>query len=240
MEAIARAGAALVDGPEEQGPVQRPVDLQIARWIIRAQEGDVEAFEELVTFHERRVYGTAWRLLGRVEDAQDAAQEVFLRLYRSLARIDAGRPLAPWLYRVTVNVCRDLGRKRRRRSQWVSTSLEELREDAGLEPADPLTGPERRAEVADETRRMLEILDGLPEKERTALVLRDLEGLSTAEVAEILDSSPVTVRTQISRARLKLHRLRRELHRRATSQNPPQQNPTQDTSSTSSTSRRRP
>lgn len=230
MEAIARAGAALVDEPEERGPAQRPADLRIARWITRAQRGDVEAFEELVTLHERRVHGIAWRLLGRVEDAQDAAQEVFLRLYRSLARIDAGRPLAPWLYRVTVNVCRDLGRKRRRRR---STSLEELREDTGLEPADPLTGPERRAEVADETRRMLEILDGLPEKERTALVLRDLEGLSTAEVAEILGSSPVTVRTQISRARLKLHRSRRELHRRSTSQNAAPQNTTQDTSSTS-------
>ena len=212
MEAIAPAGAAVVDEPGAERTSRPPVDLQLARWIRGAQRGDVAAFEELVSLHERRVYGTAWRLLGRVEDAQDAAQEVFLRLYRSLSRIDPGRPLAPWLYRVTVNVCRDLGRKRRRRGRWIGSSVEELREESGLEPEDPVAGPEHRAEAAQEMRRMLEILRQLPEKERTALVLRDLEGLSTAEVAEVLDSSPVTVRTQISRARLKLHRLRRQIH----------------------------
>lgn len=212
MEAIAPAGAALVNEPGAERPSRLPVDFQLARWIRGAQEGDVAAFEELVSLHERRVYGTAWRLLGRVEDAQDAAQEVFLRLYRSLSRIDPGRPLAPWLYRVTVNVCRDLGRKRRRRARWTPSSVEELRDETGLEPGDPLAGPEHQAQAAQETRRLLALLDELPEKERTALVLRELEGLSTAEVAEVLGSSPVTVRTQISRARLKLLRLRREIH----------------------------
>jgi RNA polymerase sigma-70 factor (ECF subfamily) len=224
MEAIAAAGTALVDElvdePGTPSPARPPVDLQLARWIRLAQEGDAEAFEELVGRHERCVYGTAWRLLGHLEDARDAAQEVFLRLYRSLARIDPGRPLQPWLYRVTVNVCRDLGRERRRRSRWSPSSVEELRGERGLEPEDPLAGPERRAEAAQETRRMLELLEELPDKERTALVLRDLEGLSTAEVAECLGSSPVTVRTQISRARLKLHRLRRRLHRRSASETP--------------------
>jgi len=215
MEAIASAGAALVNEPGARSPDRPPVDLRLARWIRQAQRGDAAAFEELVSLHERRVYGTAWRLLGRLEDAQDAAQEVFLRLYRSLSRIDPGRPLAPWLYRVTVNVCRDLGRARKRRARWFPRSVEELREDSGHEPADPLAGPERRAEAAQETRRMLELLEELPEKERTALVLRDVEGLSTAEVAEVLGSSSVTVRTQISRARLKLHRLRRRLHQRS-------------------------
>lgn len=215
MEAIAPAGAALVNEPAARSADRPAVDLRLARCVRQAQQGDAEAFEELVSLHERRVYGTAWRLLGRLEDAQDAAQEVFLRLYRSLSRIDPGRPLSPWLYRVTVNVCRDLGRGRQRRARWTGSSVEELREETGVEPEDPLAGPERRAEAAQETRRLLELLGELPEKERTALVLRDVEGLSTAEVAEVLGSSPVTVRSQISRGRLKLLRLRRRLHQRS-------------------------
>lgn len=215
-------GAALRSG-ERAPTAERPADLQLARWIARAKQGSVDAFEELVRLHERQVFGTAWRLLGRVEDAQDAAQEVFLRLYRSIARIDPGRPLAPWLYRVTVNVCRDLGRRRQRRSRTTQDSVEELRETQGLEPEDPAAGPEHRAETAQETRKILQALDELPEKERAALVLRDLQGLPTAEVAEILGSSPVTVRTQISRARLKLHDFRRQMHERR--QEPPHQEP---------------
>jgi len=198
-------------GPGASG---RPADLQLARWIIQAKSGDAEAFEELVSLHERQVLGTAWRLLGRVEDAEDAAQEVFLRLFRSLSKVDPGRPLSAWLYRVTVNVCRDLGRRRQRRSRGAPDSVEELREAHGLEPEDPAAGPERRAGAAQETRRILDALAALPEKERAAVVLRDLQGLSTAEVAEILGSTPVTVRTQISRARLKLHRFRQQMHGR--------------------------
>lgn len=198
---------------------ERPADLQLARWIVQAKRGDVTAFEEVVHLHERRVYGIAWRLLGRVEDAQDAAQEVFLRLYRSIARIDPGRPLAPWLDRVTVNVCRDLGRRRKRRQRLSSVSLDEIQQEHGAEPEDPAAGPERRAGSREEHRWLLDALATLPEKERAAIVLRDLQGLPTAEVAEALGSSPVTVRTQISRARLKLHRLRRQLHR------PPRRDP---------------
>jgi len=77
-----------------------------------AKAGDRAAFERVVLGHERRVLLTALRLLGRWEDAQDAAQEVFVRLQRYLGRFDEALDLAPWLYRMTVNVCRDIGRKR--------------------------------------------------------------------------------------------------------------------------------
>ena len=75
---------------------------------------DLAAFERIILEHERRVYLTALHLLGGRADAQDAAQEVWLRVHRGLKRIDPERDLAPWLYRVTVNVCRDIGRRRSR------------------------------------------------------------------------------------------------------------------------------
>ncbi|MBI4470561.1 MAG: sigma-70 family RNA polymerase sigma factor [Acidobacteria bacterium] len=81
--------------------------------VLRARTGDAEAFDQLMVLHQRRVLNTAWRLLGQLEDAKDAAQEVFLRLYRFLPRLDGDRDLRPWLYRVTINVCRDAERRRR-------------------------------------------------------------------------------------------------------------------------------
>ncbi len=162
-----------------------------------------EDFERLMKAHEQRVFRAAWRLLGRREDAQDAAQEVFLRLYRYRHRFDERRPLEPWLYRITVNVCRDLRRRRRVRQ---TASLEELEETRPLVSADP--DPGAAARIAEERRIVEQALATLAEKERAALVLRDVQGLSTAEVAEILGSSQVTVRSQISRARLKIKKYR--------------------------------
>ncbi len=160
-------------------------------------------FERLMKAHERRVFQTAWRLLGDRADAQDAAQEVFLRLFRYRDRFDDRRPLEPWLYRVTVNVCRDLGRRRNVRR---AVSLDELEETRPLVSEDP--DPGAAAQVTEERRIVEQALATLAEKERTALVLRDVQGLSTAEVAEVLGSSQTTVRSQICRARLKIKKYR--------------------------------
>ena len=170
---------------------------------VLPKAGIQNTFERLVKTHERRVFRTAWRLLGRLEDAQDAAQEVFLRLFRYHDRVDPDRPLEPWLYRVTVNVCRDLGR---RRSVRQAMSLEEAELARPLKSTEP--DPGTVASVAEERRIVEQALATLAEKERMALVLRDVEGLSTAEVAEILGSSQTTVRSQISRARLKIKKHR--------------------------------
>ena len=175
----------------------------------RASADRRAAFEPLMKAHERRVLATAWRLLGRLEDAQDAAQEVFLRLYRYLDRFDAGRPLEPWLYRVTVNVCHDFGRRGARRP----VSLEEVEPGRPLVAVEP--DPGEAAFLAEERRIVERALDTLAEKERAAIVLRDVQGLTTAEVAEALGSTPTTVRSQICRARLKIKEYRdQKLERR--------------------------
>src|SRR5580704_7086952 len=149
-------------------------------------------FEELVAAHERMVLRTAYRLLGSLEDAQDAAQEVFLRLFRNLGRME-GEP-KPWLYRVTVNVCNDHHRRR-----MPVAELDEHR-------ADPAPDPERALTLDERKRLLVDGLATLAERERACVVLRDIEGLSTAETAAILGVEEGTVRSHISTARVKLAR----------------------------------
>jgi RNA polymerase sigma-70 factor (ECF subfamily) len=183
------AMAAPVPARESDGAGEAPA---------RSRAGDAEAFESIVRRHEDRVYGLARRLLGRREDAEDAAQEAFFRLYRALCRLDPGRPVLPYLYRLTVNVCRDLGRRRRLRA---TVPLDDV--PPGREPVDAGADTEAAARLAEQRRIAAAALRTLPEKQRAALVLRDVQGLTTREVAEVLGTSEVTVRTQICRARLK-------------------------------------
>ena len=173
-------------------PVESPDNG--ARAIAAANAGDLAAFESLMRQHERLVLVTALRLLGKLEDAQDASQEVFLRLYRNLGKIDAVENVPGWLYRVTVNVCHDMARRRP-----ASVAVDDMPElaDTGADPQQSATQAERRRALAMSLR-------FLSEKERAAMVLRDLEGLSTGEVARALGSSEATVRSQISKARIKV------------------------------------
>jgi RNA polymerase sigma-70 factor, ECF subfamily len=176
----------------------------LARLIRCAQAGDAAAFDALMQAHQRQVVSLAWRLLGDRDDARDAAQETFLRVYKHLNRFDPSREFAAWLYRIVVNVCRDLARKRRPNVRSFEAGLEtgEI-----AEPASPLD-TESAAMAAEQQAIVLRALATLSEKERAAIVLRDLEGLPTEEVARILGSSPTTVRSQISSARAKLRAFR--------------------------------
>jgi RNA polymerase sigma-70 factor (ECF subfamily) len=177
---------------EMPAPVESPDSR--ARTIAAAKAGDLAAFESLMRQHERLVLVTALRLLGKLEDAQDASQEVFLRLYRNLGKIDTVRNVPGWLYRVTVNVCHDMTRKRP-----APVAVDEM-----PELADTGADPQQSASQAERRRALQMSLRFLSEKERAAIVLRDLEGLSTGEVARALGSSEATVRSQISKARIKV------------------------------------
>ena len=169
--------------------------------VLRAQAGETYAFEQLMVCYQKQVLCTAARILHRSEDAKDVAQEVFFKLYRYLPRI---RPEAvrTWLYRVTVNVCRDMARKSEKHS---TAALEDvlIGEESSVADAE-------RAEASIDLEKQREILyralRALPFKERAALVLRDIEGLSTEETAQVLRSSATTVRSQISSARVKVRR----------------------------------
>ncbi len=190
----------------DSGPASVPGGPVTAtgRLVRRAVRGDQGAFERLVRHHERRVFGLAWRLLGNPSDAEDAGQEAFLRLYRALGSIDPDRPLAPYLDRITVNVCRDLGRARSRRRETPLEPEPDGPVATVLDPADPRPDPAADTGLAELRRLAAAALGTLPFKQRAALVLRELHGLSTREVAAALGSSETSVRSHVCRARLAL------------------------------------
>jgi RNA polymerase sigma-70 factor (ECF subfamily) len=176
-----------------------PETLEIETLVRKTLAGDCRAFEHIVLQYERRVMTLSSRLLRGIDEAQDATQEVFLRAFKYLHRLDVRRPVEPWLMRITVNVCRDFQRKSQRRHYTFSEVPPAESETPGSTP-DPYSG----FAWEQERQRLWKALNGLPEKERMAVMLRDVEGFSTAEVAEILGSSEGTVRSQICRGRLRL------------------------------------
>ncbi|MCA1630571.1 MAG: sigma-70 family RNA polymerase sigma factor [Acidobacteria bacterium] len=190
------------DAPQRTRGEERADPL--AALVARARAGDSLAFERIMLATEQRVVSVAWRLLGNREDARDAAQEVYLRVFKYLDRFRAGEDFQGWLYRITVNVCHDLARKRRAGAVGQLDDLDPDRGRAAFE------SPRGGADAEGETLRAQQLalvrraLATLPEKERAALVLRDLEGLSTEETARALGSRPVTVRSQVSTARSKI------------------------------------
>lgn len=174
--------------------------------VERAKAGDPAAVEALIDCYQRKVLSTAWRMLGNREDAHDAAQEVFLRVHKYLSGFRSDQDFAAWLYRIIVNVCRDHIRKRGGRHQFAS--FESEREAGTFEGLVSGEDVEANAIKSQQRAMIADALDTLPAKERAALVLRDLEGLSTEEVARVLGSSQTTVRTQISSARAKIKQYR--------------------------------
>lgn len=176
-----------------------PEALAIEMLVRRTLEGDCRAFEQIVLMYERRVMTLSRRLLQGVDEAQDASQEVFLRAFKYLHRLDVRRPVEPWLMRITVNVCRDIQRKSQRRHFSFSEVPSAESETPG-ETRDPYSG----FAWEQQRQQLWKALNALPEKEKMAVILRDVEGFSTSEVAEILGSSESTVRSQICRGRLRI------------------------------------
>jgi len=167
--------------------------------VRAAKAGDQAAFEELMLLTERKVARIAWRLLGDTEEVKDAMQETFLRLFRHLHQYDERHDLSAWVSRITVNVCRDALRRRRRRSLFHP-----------LDDAMPLPSKARAADDdlirRDEAVLLRRAIDTLAPRERLAVLLRDVEGMTTGEVAAALGNTVATVRVQLCRARVKLRR----------------------------------
>lgn len=166
-----------------------------ARLVVLA--GDMrtllaETFEQVVAAQQDRVLAVCRRVLGETGEAEEAAQDTFMKLHRHWGQIegDAG----PWLYRTAVNTCLDRKRVPRR-------------SEAMVEMVDRRAGPAELAEVRQRWERVKMALGQLPAQERAAITLRDIEGLTTAEVAAFLGTTEGTVRSQIAAARMKLRRL---------------------------------
>jgi RNA polymerase sigma-70 factor, ECF subfamily len=165
--------------------------------LIRAAAGgDRRAFEDLVLLKRERVVRTAFQIVGDLEDAKDVAQGVFLKLWRVLQRFELDRKFDTWLYRITVNAAIDFIRDR-----GPKGFLQPLPDDAGDRLPDPAVSGEAALDLAALQRAFLHLAARLAPKQRATFVLKEIEGLGTAEVARVLGVTESTVRNHLLQAR---------------------------------------
>ncbi|HVO09777.1 MAG TPA: sigma-70 family RNA polymerase sigma factor [Vicinamibacteria bacterium] len=187
-------------GPADRAPRDpaRPPAPDEGFLLARARQGDLSAFEQVVGRYQRRVYGTALRIVRCHDVADDVAQEAFLRAWRSLDRFDTTRPFGPWVCRIAANLALNHVRSPRTR--------EEALPEEQAEPRSEAPGP-LEALLDDEGRRVLDAALGeLPVEQRAVFVLRAFEELSYAEIAAALGLQPGTVMSRLFRARERLAR----------------------------------
>ncbi len=168
--------------------------------LKRARLGDTEAFESLMAGLEPLVWRICWHYTGQREDASDCGQESMLRIWRSLNTYRGDCAFESWVYRLAANCCLDFLRKKKREK---AESMEPLREQ-GFDPPDEKPGTEEQVLARVRQARIREAIAGLPEDQRDALVLTQLEGKSYEETADLLNVSVGTLKSRVNRARTRL------------------------------------
>lgn len=168
--------------------------------LRRAQRGDPEAFGQLIEPMEQLIWRICWHYTGDREASSDCGQDVMVRIWRGLESYRGDCAFESWVYRIAANCCMDWLRKKKRDR---SVSMEPLKEQ-GFDPADPSPGTEDRVVAKDERRRLREAIAQLPEDQREALVLTQLERVPYEEAARMLDVSEGTVKSRVNRAKARL------------------------------------
>lgn len=170
--------------------------------LRRAQKGDPQAFEQLVTPHEQMLWRVCWHYTHHQEDAADCLQETMLKAWKSIKAYRGDCKFSSWLYRIAATVCLDFLRKQKRLPQ--TESADEMAEEDGFTPADSSPTPDEailRAESADNIRAAI---DSLPAEMRTVIILYALQGLGYEEIAAATQTAVGTVKSRLSRARQKI------------------------------------
>src|SRR5690242_21544325 len=180
--------------------VDRPLDE--TELVERARRGDLRAWETIVRTHQGIAFRTAYVLTGSAADAEEAAQDGFVKAYRALGRFRRGAPLRPWLLRIVANEARNRRRSAVRRDRLT------LRAAAEVRPGDAVPSPEAALLAGEQRERLLAAVEALPEEHRDAIACRYLLGLTEAETAAALGLRAGTVKSRLSRA---LARLRESL-----------------------------
>ena len=169
----------------------------------RARNGDLSAFNELVVEYQTLVYNLCYRMLGQAQAAEDAAQEAFVSAWRNIHTVRE-ETFRPWLLRIAANLCRD---ELRRRGRRPSTSLDIALEAGMPDPPDDDPSPDTSVLTSELRSKLEAALQQLPEDQRIALVLCDVEGLDYNEIATVMSTSLGTVKSRIARARQKMRDL---------------------------------
>ena len=186
---LASAGLIVGERVSETDPKSEDADL-----VKRTIAGDEAAFKRLVSKYQRLAHHTAYGFLNDEHMAHDVSQEAFVRVFRKLRSYDPSRSFATWLRRIVANLSIDELRRRRRRPE---APLDEGMAEGGDKGADPVA----RAERAEEQEAVWRVLDRLPIKYRTVMVLREIEGLPYEEIAQVLRKPEASVRWRLHRAR---------------------------------------
>src|SRR5436305_13550564 len=178
--------------------------------IQKAQQGDASAFNQIVTVYRRRILGTISRLIGRTEDVEDVAQEVFMRLYFSLEQLRTPEVFEPWLYRLTVNASYDYLRKSRRRLESRMADLSEQQ----VMMADAVAGT--RAQTEDGEKRRVkdtveELLGAVSADDRILLTVKEVEGLSLKELEKVYKVNENALKVRLFRARQRVLKKMKEV-----------------------------
>ncbi len=182
-----------------------------AEILERLRRGEADAFQELVSLHQDRILNTCYRFVPDRGEAEDLAQEVFLTAFLSLGGFRGEAKIFTWLHRVAVTKCLDHIRKAKRKRRcgflhWFGRPGEE----AVAEPVCPQPDPEALTQSRERLRLLTEAMDALAENQRAAFTLSKCEGMSTAEIAEVMESTVSAVESLIHRARRNLEKRLRE------------------------------
>jgi RNA polymerase sigma-70 factor (ECF subfamily) len=172
--------------------------MDIIEIIQEARHGDIGAFERLFELKKARVFGLAYRILGNAEDARDVSQLVFIRLWKELRKYDPAQPFDSWLYRIVVNLSIDY---RRSRSGKKTRDVRVEAIEKWSVAAEPRRGPEKEQLLGEVETIFLKLADGLSPAQRTAFILKEIENLSTGEIAEIMGCTESTVRNHLFQGR---------------------------------------
>ena len=187
----ANYGSSEAEADSDDSLVSQATD---ARLVEQARQGDTDAFGQLAQRYERRVIKVIRRFMPDQEMALDLAQDAFLKAFDRLEQFDPSRRFGPWLFRIAVNATYDHLRKIKRKGKWALFS------EAGETRVPDPQAPDPRGEI-DLSQEVRTVLEDIPETYRTVLVLRDLEGFSTSEVAAVTERSEATIRWRLAEAR---------------------------------------
>lgn len=178
------------------------MNLDEKKLLDLAKKGDVEAFESLVEAYQKKVYNIALRMVGNPDDAEEIAQEVFIRIFKSLKNFKGQAQFYTWIYRITSNVCLDELRKRKnKRVIYLDQEIANRDNELGRQIGDESFAPDIFAEQNQLKKMINDALQQLPEKHRIILIMRDICGMSYEDIAKALESPIGTVKSRISRAR---------------------------------------